>query len=289
MPEILSSDDLCLKGLVVGPAGGGKTSLFATAADVEEMSPTCVLDFEGGTLSIAHRKDVYRERIKSTSQLQSTFFDIANGKGVHADIKSYFIDSGSEFAELCLEEVSAAAFQASQQNDRLAPRASIDDVQLKDYGSSTRRTRRLFRWFKDLDGKHVLISALPQFRYPQPPSNASETDKRAFEENIKRGLIKPIQIVPAFTQKLGDGVVGFVDFAWYLNVIEKEGKLVRQLITQRTGPLLFIKTRGPHFAEALGAGVEVTMENGTPTINGQPAMRYLFNLYRSTLAKGVKS
>lgn len=287
MPEMLTSDDLCLKGLVVGPAGGGKTSLFASAADVPEMSPTCVLDFEGGSISIAHRRDVYHERIKSTAQLQSVFFDIANGKGVHKDIKSYFIDSGSEFAELCLEEVTAAAFVASQQNDRLAPRESVDDVQLKDYGKSTRRTRRLFRWFKDLDGKHVLISALPQFRYPQPPPNASEVEKRAFDANIQRGLIKPIQIVPAFTQKLGDGVVGYVDFAWYLNVVEqKDGALVRQLITQRTGPLHFIKTRGPLFAQALGAGCTVEMADGIPTINGEPAMRYLFDLYRSTLATG---
>ncbi len=282
MPEILTADELCLKGLIVGPAGGGKTSLFATAADVPEMSPTCVLDFEGGTLSIAHRKDIYRERIKSTTQLQSVFFDIANGKGVHADIKSYFIDSGSEFAELCLEEVSAAAFAASQENSNLAHRESVDDVQLKDYGKSTKRTRRLFRWFKDLDGKHVLISSLPQFRYPQPPTNASEGDKRQFEENIKRGLIKPVQIVPAFTQKLGDGVVGFVDFAWYLNVVEKEGVTVRQLITSPVGPLRFIKTRGPHFANALGAGVQVDMIDGTPTIQGEPALRYLYRLLKST-------
>lgn len=282
MPEILTSDELCLKGLVVGPAGSGKTSLFATAADVPEMSPTCLLDFEGGTLSIAHRKDIYRERIKSTKQLQDTFFDIANGKGVHADIRSYFIDSGSEFAELALEEVAAEAYRAALGNERLAPRESVDDVQLKDYGKSTKRTRRLFRWFKDLDGKHVLISSLPQFRYPTPPSNATEQDKRAFDENIKRGLIKPVQIVPAFTQKLGDGVVGFVDFAWYLNVIEKDGKQVRQLITSPVGPLKFIKTRGPFFADALGGGVEVQMVDGTPTINGEPAMRFLFNLLKRT-------
>lgn len=286
MPELLTSDDILLKGLVVAPAGAGKTSLFSTAADVPEMSPTCILDFEGGTLSIAHRKDVYRERIKTTGRLQEVFLDIANGKGVHKDIKSYFIDSGSEFAELALEEVSAAAYAASLTNERLAPRESVDDVQLKDYGKSTKRVRRLFRWFKDLDNKHVLISALPQFRYPTPPSNASESDKRAFEENIKRGLIKPVQIVPAFTQKLGDGVVGFVDFAWYLNVLEKEGKLVRQLITQRTGPLHFVKTRGPHFADALGVGVEVEMVNGTPTIHGEPALRYIYNLYRRSIAQG---
>jgi hypothetical protein len=210
------------------------------------------------------------------------FWQIAEGRGVHADIRSYFIDSGSEFAELCLEEVAKQAFEAAQADPRLARRDSVDDVQLKDYGKSTKRTRRLFRWFKDLDSKHVLISALPQFRYPQPPPNASEADKRAFEENIKRGLIKPIQIVPAFTQKLGDGVVGFVDFAWYLNVVEKEGKPVRQLITQPVGPLKFIKTRGAFFAEALGPGKEVEIVNGTPCIDGVPAMKFIYDLYKQT-------
>lgn len=282
MPEILKVDELLFKMLLVGPSGGGKTSLLAGAADVEEMSPCCFLDFEGGTLSITHRKDIYRERVRSSAELETVFFDIANQKGVHKDISTYVIDSGSELGELALEEVAAAAFVASQANTALAHRDSIDDIQLKDYGRATKRVRRLFRWFKNLDNKHVLISALPQFRYPQPPSNANEQDKRAFEANIQRGLIKPMQIVPSFTQKLGDGIVGFVDVAWYLNVAEQEGKQVRQLITQATGPLKFIKTRGAHFADALGQGRQIDLIDGTPCIDGEPALRHLFNLLRRT-------
>lgn len=281
-PEILKSDDLLLKVLLVAAAGAGKTSLFATAADCEALSPACVLDFEGGTLSIAHRGDIFRERIRSTKHLAQVHEDIVAGKGVHKDIRSYFIDSGTEFAEVALEEVSSAAFEASQANANLAQRADVDDVQLKDYGRSTKRVRRLFRWFKDLDGKNVFISALPQFRYPQPPANASEQDRRQFDANIQRGLIKPMQIVPAFTQKLGDGVVGFVDAAWYLNVIERDGKPVRQLITSPVGPLKFIKTRGPRFAAALAGGKEVELVNDRPSIEGVPAMHFLHNLLVQT-------
>lgn len=286
MPELLSVDDLVLKGLVVGGAGSGKTSLFSTAADVEEMSPSCVLDFEGGTLSIAHRKDIYRERIRSTEQLEKVFWEIAGEKGVHKDIRSYFIDSGSEFGELALEEVAKKAYERAQTNERLAPRESIDDVQLKDYGTATKRVRRLFRWFKDLDGKHVLISALPQFRYPPAPENLSEGEKRKREEAVKLGLIKPVAIEPQFTQKLANAIVGFVDFAWFLNVVEKKEEAgvrqVRQLVTQPVGPLKFIKTRGAFFAQALGGGREVTFEDGVPCIEGIPAMKFVFDLYKKT-------
>lgn len=290
MPELLTSDELLLKGLVVSLPGAGKTSLFATAADCPEMSPTCVLDLEGGAISIAHRKDVYRERIKTTARLEEVHEEIVNRKGVHADIRSYFIDSGSEFGELCLEEVSRDAFFKAQVNTNLAPRDSVDDVQLKDYGKSTKRVRRLFRWFKDLDDKHVLISSLPQFRYPPEPANLSESEKRKREEAIKMGLIKPVEIVPSFTQKLAGAIVGFVDFAWYLNVIErsegegadKKTRQVRQLVTAPVGPLKFIKTRGAFFAEALGPGRQVDFVNGTPTIEGVPAMKFIYDLYRRT-------
>jgi hypothetical protein len=292
MPELLNVDELVLKGLIVGGAGSGKTSLFATAADVEEMSPCCVLDFEGGTLSIAHRKDIYRERIRSTAQLEKVFWEIAGEKGVHKDIRSYFIDSGSEFGELALEEVAAKAFDRAAANPNLAQRESIDDVQLKDYGTATKRVRRLFRWFKDLDGKHVLISSLPAFRYPPAPENLGEQEKRKREEAVKLGLIKPVAIEPQFTQKLANAITGFVDFAWFLNVIEKkdEGQAprhVRQLVTQPVGPLKFIKTRGAFFAQALGAGREVTFEDGTPRIEGVPAMKFVFDLYRSTTVRGA--
>jgi hypothetical protein len=284
MPTLLTRAGAgCLKGLLVGPAGSGKTSLLSTAADVEDLSPTCFLDFEGGTLSVAHRaQNVYHERIRSTDQLQKVFWDIAAGKDAHADIKSYVIDSGSEFAALCLEEVAAAAYQEAMRNPDRASRESVDDLQLKDYGKATKRVRRLFRWFKDLDEKHVFITSLPQFRYPPAPE--SEQEKRRRDEAIRLGLIKPVQVVPDFTEKLGNAVVGFVDFAWYLHPAEtKDRGLVRQLLTQPAGPVKFPKTRGALFADALGPQREVSMVDGVSQIEGKPALAWVYETFRRTI------
>lgn len=275
MPEKLAADNLLLNGLLVGPAGDGKTSLLATAADVEEMAPVLFLDVEGGTLSVAHRKDVWRERIKTIDQFEKTFWQIANGAAEFAQFKTVIIDSGTELAAMGLEEVVADAFKKSEREGRGA-RESRDDVQLQDYNKNTTRQRRLFRWFRDLD-KHVLITALPQFRYPAPPSSATAEEKKRFEENVKRGLIKPLAIVPAFTEKLGAAIIGFVDFAWYLHR-QPDGK--RQLVTEKTGPLTFPKTRGAKFAAALGPIVEVEPGDPGPTIGGKPAMRYIYDLYK---------
>jgi len=278
MPELVNIERFLLNGLVVGPAGDGKTSLLATAADVEEMAPVLFLDIEGGTLSVAHRQDIWKERIKTVDQFESVFWKLANGAKEYAEFKSVVVDSGTELASMGLEETVSDAFKKG------GNRESRDDVQLQDYGKNTTRQRRLFRWFRDLD-KHVLITALPQVRYPQPPASATVEDRKRFDENVRRGLIKPLSIGPAFTEKLGGAIIGFVDFAWYLHRTP-DGK--RVLLTEKQGPVGFCKTRGARFAEALGGMVEVEPGNPGPTIKGLPAMKYIYNLYAQTQTMGKK-
>lgn len=247
MPELIANDGVVLKGLLVGEPGSGKTSILATANDCPALAPLCVVDFEGGTLAVQHRGDVFRERIKSMKQLDDVFWQVVGKKDGWGNFKTLAIDSASEMADLCLQEIVGAAYEKSQGNSELARRDSIDDVQLKDYGQSTRRSTRIFRWLRDLDGVNVLMTALPKAVFPQTPSGATKEDKDRFQTNIRLGLIQPARIAPSFTEKLGTSVLGFLDFAWFLNVSAvKGGGTERELLTQPVGPFRFIKTRkGP--------------------------------------------
>jgi len=286
MPELVKSDEVVLKGLFVAEPGAGKTSILATANDCPELAPVCFLDFEGGTLAVQHRGDVYRERIKSMAQLDAVFWKLANKKEGWAGFKTIAIDSGSEMADLCLQEIVGEAFTKASSNSELAARDSIDDVQLKDYGKSTRRSTRIFRWFRDLDGVNVLMTALPKAVFPQAPPGATKEDKDRFQNNVRLGLIQPARIMPSFTDKLGTSVLGFLDFAWFLNISPvKGGGTERELLTQPVGPFRFIKTRNPRAAEVFGNGMAVAFENGRPTINGKPAMQTIYEGF----AAGVKT
>jgi len=250
------------------------------------MSPLVLLDFEGGTLAVAHRSDVYRERIKSMKQLDEVFWQIVGKKGEWSEFKTICLDSASEMADLALQEIVGAAFEKSQGNSELARRESVDEVQLRDYGVSTRRSTRLFRSFRDLDDVHVLMTALPKDVYPQPPSSGTKEDKERFQTNIRLGLIQPARSVPAFTDRLGGSILGFLDFCWFLNVSAvKGGGTERELLTQPVGPFRFIKTRSARATEIFGSGMAVAFEGGKPTINGKPAMTHIYEGF----AAGVKA
>lgn len=288
MPELVKSEVVVLKGLFVGDPGSGKTSILATCNDVPALAPLCILDFEGGTLAVQHRGDVYRERIKSMAQLDSIFWKIVNKKEGWGDFKTIGIDSGSELADLCLQEIVGAAFDKASGNSELAHRDSIDDVMLQDYGKSTRRNTRVFRWFRDLDGVNVIMTALPKSVFPQAPSNASQADKDRFRKNIDLGLIQPARIMPSFTEKLGTSVLGFLDFAFYLHVSPtKDGESQRELLTQPVGPFRFIKCRNPRAAEVFGKGQPVAFAKGRPWIGDKPAMEFLYDGFRSGVANGA--
>jgi len=267
----------------------GKTSTFATAADVEEMSPVLALDFEGGLLSVAHRKDIWTERIRTIAELEALFWNLANrDKALELDgvfPKTVIPDSGSALADLALEEIARAAYVASQGNKDLAKRSSQDDVQLKDYGLSTRRMTRIFRWFRDVPDVNVLMTALPALLFPSCPSDDPKS-KAAFDENVKRGLIKPMEINPMFTAKLRTNVLGYQDFAWFLNArdVKAEGdqpaRQQRALLTRPIGALRFIKTRGAKVEAILNGSIDLDAIPGQgPTIQGVPAMKFIYDLY----------
>ena len=107
---------------------------------------------------------------------------------------------------------------------------------------NTSRLKRIFRLFRDADF-HFFVSAL---------TRKIEDDKGNMTE-----------MAPHFTQKLGETLMGYMDFVWFMYV-DKDGN--RKMLTQPKGPYK-AKTRGQEFAEAIGAVVE------------NPTMPELYELY----------
>jgi hypothetical protein len=61
--------------------------------------------------------------------------------------------------------------------------------------------------------------------------------------------VDPIAVLPMLTQKLCKGVMGMVDFVWFMEYDPEEN--VRRMLTRPDG-IRQAKTRGPRFAKALG-------------------------------------
>ena len=119
-----------VKLLVYGAAGAGKTSLIKTLPDV------VVLSAEGGLLSIQDADLPYLE-ITSMQDLQEAYSWV-----MESDYKSVALDSISEIAEVCLSH---------EKKVNKDPRAA--------YGSMQEQMADIIRTFRDIPGRHVLMTA----------------------------------------------------------------------------------------------------------------------------------
>ncbi len=251
-----------MKILVYGPQGAGKTYLAATAQDHPAMRDVLFLSIEGGLMTVAHRGDIMAEDIPSTDALEDIFWKIANKDPKYAQFKTLVIDSGTELQTMNLEEIVRQAIEkeTKQKGDK-ARKTDIDEFWQDDYGKSTNQLKRIFRWYKSLP-INIIITALPKKVYPRNRSNQED--------------VEPTEVRPAFTSKLGDAVMGFVDFVWYLwDAGGEDGKIHRYMLTRNKG-IFQAKTRGVKFAEALGEVVvdpylpdlyELFLKSGTDADN----------------------
>jgi hypothetical protein len=123
-----------VKLLVYGAAGAGKTSLIPT------LPNAIVLSAEGGLLSIQDAELPYLE-ITTMAELQEAYKWLAESAEA-AQFESVAIDSISEIAEVCLN------YEKKVNKD---PRAA--------YGSMQEQMADVIRAFRDLPGRHVLMTA----------------------------------------------------------------------------------------------------------------------------------
>ena len=122
-----------VKVLVYGQAGAGKTSLIKTLPNV------VVLSAEGGLLSIQDADLPYLE-ITSMADLIEAYDWLSSGDG--KKFQSVALDSISEIAEVCLNGEKKIAKDPRQA-----------------YGSMQEQMAEVIRAFRDLPGRHVLMTA----------------------------------------------------------------------------------------------------------------------------------
>jgi len=122
-----------VKLLVYGQAGAGKTTLIPT------LPHPVILSVEGGLLSITGA-DVPFIEIGTMGDLWEAYEWIANGAG--QEYKSVALDSISELAEVVLN---------AEKKTNKDPRAA--------YGAMQEQMSDIIRAFRDLPGRHVLMTA----------------------------------------------------------------------------------------------------------------------------------
>lgn len=122
-----------VKLLVYGHAGAGKTTLAAS------MPRPIIISAEGGLLSIQHAALPYIE-VSSMETLREAFDYVSGEHG--AEFDSIVLDSISEIAEVVLIHEKAV-----NKDGRAA------------YGEMAVQMTSIIRAFRDLPGKHVLMTA----------------------------------------------------------------------------------------------------------------------------------
>lgn len=224
------SENRYVKGLFFAPAGNGKTVLIGTAELDERTSPMCLLDFEGGTESLAGL-DVVVIPIRTWDDYNEAYEALANGSTIDgidfSQFKSVGIDSISETHKFALLDILRR-----QGHTRKDP----DLLEQRDYGTATVQMRRLLREFRDLP-MHVFFTA-----------HAKEV------EIPREGRVR----VPDLAGQLAEEVSGLVSVQGYLAQYEDDGELHRTLLLH-SFPKFRIKIRTPW-------GVQVPEEIVDPTV-----------------------
>jgi phage nucleotide-binding protein len=206
------------KVLVFAPGGAGKTTFLGSAQDDPRTSPMLILDFEGGTGSLAGL-DIDVVPIRTWDDYNEVFENLAEGntdeEGVdYSKYKSIGIDSISEthtWALLDILDVEGAS------------RRDPELLEQRDYGKASVQMRRLLRSFRDLP-LHVFYT-----------SNSKEV------EMSRVGKVA----VPSLAGQMAEEVVGLMDVVGYMAQSEDEdGNAVRMLLLQNY-PKFRTKARTP--------------------------------------------
>jgi phage nucleotide-binding protein len=195
--------------LVYGEPGAGKTWLAGTALDSPLTSPVLLLDVEGGTVTLRHRKnlDVIQVRtMKEVEQVQNELF-----KATEPYYSTVIIDSLSELQKLDMRTVQ------EMEKNRTPDKVDIDIPSMRAWGKNGERMRRLIRAYKDLP-IHVIATCLL----------ATDFDEANGVNNY----------YPMLPGKLRGEVPGYFDVVGYLKAEEQrvDGKVVvtRMLQTTKT-------------------------------------------------------
>lgn len=209
--EIQKPDQLrYAKVLVYAPAGAGKTTFLGTAQEDPRTADMLLLDFEGGTESLAGL-DIDVARIQSWNDYNEVYELLASGEH---NYKSVGLDSVSETHTFALLDILKKEGPSRKDPELLEQR---------DYGKASVQMRRLLREFRDLP-LHVFFSA-----------HAKEI------EIARQGRVT----VPAMAGQMAEEVTGLMSVVGYLaQSTDEDGEDERVLLLENYAKFR-IKARTP--------------------------------------------
>jgi hypothetical protein len=197
-----------LNMLVYGEPGVGKTRLAGSSVLVPEMQPVLMLDFEGGTLSLAgDMREIDVVRLQSWEKVDRLYGSLYDKN----PYKTVIIDSLSECQKFSMSEIMRAVVSKDSERDP-------DVASLREWGKNGEQIRRLVRAFRDLPC-HTIYTALV----------SEDRDERTNTWKIRPGL----------PGKLKGEVGGYVDIVLYMYKKEvrnnnKEREVKTLVLTQGT-------------------------------------------------------
>lgn len=152
--EITTPDKIeFLNMLVYGEFGVGKTYLCGTAQDHPKTGPILLLDAEGGTVTLRHRKDIDVVQPRTLEDISKIHEQLrVNNDGYY---KTVVIDSLTELADLDMREVMRKMHQARPDRDP-------DVADKREWGIVRTHMRRIVRAFKDLPMNTIMTALLLQ-------------------------------------------------------------------------------------------------------------------------------
>lgn len=219
------ADNRFVKATFFAPAGAGKTVLMGTAQQDERTSPMLILDFEGGTESLAGL-DIFVAPIGSWEDYNEVYENLANGDVVtyNKGEEDEFTVDFNEFKSVGIDSVSEThKFALLDILRREGPqRKEKDALQQQDYGKATVQMRRLLREFRDLPLHVFFVAHAKEIEIP------------------REGRVR----VPDLAGQMAEELSGLMSVQGYLAQFEDEDGLHRTLLL-RDVPRFRIKVRTP--------------------------------------------
>jgi len=241
--------DMCIKGMVYGDPGSGKTAFGATAAECDGMSDVLIVNIEGGMLTVRDmelKNTPLEIRIQKPGDMEELFWALKKKSEEFSTVRTVVIDSATEWVARDLEATVMGNMSKTSRGGKR--RKGIDDAWLEDRGETNQRIARLMRWYRDLD-LNVIVTAHPRYIYEVTEDGMQVRDKM------------PKWVEPAFGPALNKHLCGYMDFVWFLKNNPTKGNI--DVLTSRTDRY-YAKTRGATLATRLGSVLQ--WEAGDPIL-----------------------